>query len=339
MTRAAMHGRVVSTRFESRALRGNLLGDPHVRDVWVYLPPGYDDDAKRRYPTITILPAFGSTHLSLLRWDPWEPNTVERFDRLVASGASRPAILVLPDCFNRWAGSQYLDSPATGAYQTYLADEVIPHVDATFRTIPRGDARAVAGRSSGGFGALRLAIDRPGLVAAIASHAGDAAFDVTMRPMLVSAAIAYVQDGGVEAFARRIVETGPRSGADHDGLFVLAASAAYAPEPDAPEPHAALPFDPRTAVVRDDVWQRWLAHDPLLLVPRAAGGLRSLSLVFLDGGSRDEHGLQFAARLLEDALRGAGAKVHHEEFEGGHRGTSHRFDASLPLLAAALADG
>ncbi|MFW6049719.1 MAG: alpha/beta hydrolase [Myxococcota bacterium] len=330
-----MHGRIETLPLESRLLRDNKLGDPHVRDVYAYLPPGYDD-GDTRYPTVMLLAGFASTHRSVLGFDPWEPNPVERFDRLVVSGDCPPAILVLPDCMNRWGGSQYVDSPATGAYQSHLAEEVIPEVDRSLRTLPERSGRAVVGKSSGGFGALRLAMDRPDLFAAVASHAGDALFEVSMRPMLTTAAIAVERAGGLTAFAERVLEGGPRSSAEFEGVLVLACAAAYSPEPRSPLPHCVLPFDPVTAEIVPDVWERWLEHDPVRRLPAAAEALGSMELVYLDAGDRDEHGLHFAARVLRDGLRRAGATVHHEEFEGGHRRTGWRYAHSLPALIRVL---
>jgi enterochelin esterase-like enzyme len=333
-----MHGRIETLRFESRCLRDNPLGDPHERDIHVYVPPGYDDD-DRRYPAVMVLPGFGSTHRSVLGFRPFEPNPVEHFDQLVTDGASPPALLVLPDAMNRWGGSQYLDSPATGPYQTYLADEVLPEVDRHFRTIAGREGRAVVGKSSGGFGALRLAMDRPDCVAAVASHAGDALFEVSMRPVLTTAAIAFERAGGVGVFAERVVRGGPRSATEFDGVLVLACAAAYSPEPGTPAPSCALPFDAVTAEPLPEVWERWLSHDPVTRLEGARDALRTMRLVYLDAGDHDEHGLHFAARVLRDGLRRLGARVHHEEFEGGHRGTGWRYGESLPRLIRALNGG
>lgn len=331
-----MYGRIERKRFASRCLLGNPLGDPHERDVYVYVPEAAPSG--RRFPVILLLPGYGSNHLSILSYSPWEPNTVECFDQQVARGESPPAILVLPDCMTRWGGSQFVDSVGTGRYQTYLADEVIPQVDQHFPTIPTREARAAAGRSSGGFGALRLALDRPELISAVASHAGDAAFEVSMRPMFTSAAIGFERAGGLAAFAERLSQGGPRNAPEFDAAFVLAASAAYSPEPAGPFPHVALPFHAATALPDAAVFERWLAEDPLtrMQAPEAAAALRGLSLLYLDAGQSDEHGLQFAARALHAAAQAAGANVHLEEFPGGHRGTSHRYATSLPRLARAL---
>ena len=328
-----MKGRVVRTSHGSKCLSDNPLGDPHERELYVYLPPEYDDT--RRFPVVMMLAGFGATNHSIASWSPWKPNTIELFDQLVSSGQCKPAILVLPDCFNRWGGSQFIDSEGTGRYQTYLADEVFAFVDAEFQTIPKREARAVVGRSSGGFGALRLGMDRPDVVSVIGSHAGDAAFEVSMRPMLTSAAIAIDLAGGLRAFAEEIPVTGPKNATQFDAIFVLAASAAYSADAKG-FPFAEIPLDPATGELRSEVWARWLAHDPLERVDASAAALQMMSLIYIDAGNRDEHGLHFAARMLNDALLRRGLPVHYEEYEGGHRGTSWRYEVSLPQIVEAL---
>ena len=328
-----MRGRVVRITHESHCLSDNPLGDPHERELYVYLPPQYD--GSRRFPVVMMLAGFGSTNHSIAAWSPWKPNTIELFDRLVADGQSRPAILVLPDCFNRWGGSQFIDSEGTGRYQTYLADEIFPFVDAEFQTIPEREARAVVGRSSGGFGALRLGMDRPELLSVIGSHAGDAGFEVSMRPMLTSASIAIDQAGGVRAFAKEVPVNGPKNATQFDAIFVLAASAAYSP--DRTEfPFAQIPMNPATGELRDEVWARWLEEDPLRRIDASGAALQTMSMIYIDAGNRDEHGLHFAARMLDDALRQRGLPVRYEEYDGGHRGTSWRYEVSLPQIVEAL---
>lgn len=327
-----LHGRLDRLNFDSRLLGDNPLGDPSRRDVYVYTPPGYEDDS-RRYPSVMLLAGYGGTHHSLVAFDPFSPNVVERFDRLVAAGQCQPALLVLPDAIDRWGGSQFIDSTATGRYQQYLADEVVPFVDARYRTIPERSGRAIAGRSSGGFGALRMGLDRPEVFAAIGSHAGDCAFELSILPELREAAIAYDRAGGVAAFIEAFTRDPGRN--SFTAMMIIAYAAAYAPEPDAPPPQAALPFDPRTGLLVPEVWGRWLAHDPLQRVLQDDSAFSGTSLLFIDAGNRDEHGLHFGGRLLVDALSGRNLPLRYEEFDGGHRGTGHRYDVSLPALVAA----
>jgi hypothetical protein len=248
MRRPLMQGRVVRTSHESVCLSDNPLGDPHERDLYVYLPPQYD--GKRRFSVVLMLAGFGSTNHSIAGWSPWKPNTIELFDRLIAEGQCEPAILVLPDCFNRWGGSQF---------------------------IAKREARAVVGRSSGGFGALRLGMDRPDVVSVIGSHAGDVAFEVSMRPMLTSAAIAIDLAGGLATFAEEIPVSGPKNATQFDAIFVLAAGAAYSPDA-ATFPFAQIPMNPATGELDDDVWARWLGHDPLQRIDTSAAALQTMSL-------------------------------------------------------------
>jgi enterochelin esterase-like enzyme len=324
---ARLRGTVELPRLASRLLAGNRLGDPAEREVLVYRPPGAS--SSEAYPLVLVLPAYAAGHRSLLGYRLWDVNLFERYERLLEAGTVPAAILVAPDCMTRWGGSQFVDSPGTGPYQRYLVEEVLPFVEARYpvRRDPAG--RVVLGRSSGGFGALRLGLDRPGLFGGVGSHAGDALFEVSMRPMFTKAAIAFDRAGGVAPFVARIEEEGPKGGADFDGIITLAEAAAYSPADASPWPE--LPFDPATGELREEVWARWLTHDPVARIAAAPAPFEGVR-VFLDAGDRDEHGLHFAARKMARQLRERGVEVHHEEFPGGHRGTAHRYDRSLEVL-------
>jgi enterochelin esterase family protein len=330
--RAMLVGTVERVRFRGAALADNALGDPAERELIVYLPPSYAQ-GKRRYPVLMVLTGYASTNASLLNFKPWEPNLLERYERLLAQGC-REAILVLPDCFTRLGGSQFLDSAGTGKYQSYLADDVLGVIDERYRTLPRAAARAIVGKSSGGFGALRMGMDRPERFAVLGSHAGDAAFELSVRPRFVEVAPVFERHGGEAGFLRRLAEQGGPSGQrEFHAIEMLAMAAAYAPVPEGTFP---LPYDPATAMVVPEKWARWLAHDPVVRLEKHAHALSGARLVFLDAGKFDEYGLQFGARMLAQRLKNSGVTVHHEEFEGGHMGTSHRYDVSLPTLLAAL---
>jgi enterochelin esterase family protein len=335
--RSKLRGRVEVHVIRSAALEGNPLGDPSDREVLVYTPPSYEASSSRRYPLVMILAPFASTNRTIVNFRLWEPTTFELYEALLERGEAEEAILVSPDACNRWGGSQFLDSPATGQYQTHIADEVIEFVDRHYRTIAERAGRAVVGRSSGGFGALRLGLDRPEVFAAIGSHAGDGLFDVSLRPTFTNAAIAIDREGGIDAFIARFEATGPKDAFDFDAISMIAYAAAYAPEAGAPFPHFALPFDPKTALPVPRIWERFLAHDPVTRLTRDSNALASMKFVFLDAGDRDEHGLQFAARHMATLVRARGVPCEYQEFKGGHRGTQARYAISLPLLIRALA--
>lgn len=321
----------------SAALRGNVLSDPTEREVLVYLPPSYDETKPRRYPLVVLLPAFGAAHRTLASFRLWDKNVFEIFESLLVRAECVEAILAVPDAANRWGGSQFLDSPATGAYQTFLVDEVVPFLDQLYRTIPTREGRAIVGRSSGGFGALRVGIDRPDVFAAIGSHAGDSLFEVSLRPTFTSAATALDREGGLLPFANRMRDEGPRSDSDLPTIALLACATAYAPSMTLPFPHCDLPFDPTSALPVAEAWSRYLDHDPVTLLERFPAALSRASFVYLDAGNRDEHGLHFGARRLAALLRARGVPLIHEEFDGGHRHTTQRFGNSLPRLIEVLA--
>ena len=100
---------------------------------------------------------------------------------LIAGGHVQPMILVMPDCFTRYGGSQYLNSRATGYYEDHLIQELVPHVEQNYRT-KGAEYRAVAGKSSGGYGALVLSMRHPDVFTALACHSGDINFDYAYKP-------------------------------------------------------------------------------------------------------------------------------------------------------------
>jgi enterochelin esterase family protein len=326
---------VVIEPVESRALVGNPLGDPTTRRIVVWLPPSYARESARRYPVIHWLSGYAGTGEMLFSGNAWQPGLGERLDRLVSAGAMGEVIVVAPDCFTRWGGAQYLDSPAIGNYETHLVTEVIPAIDHRYRTVATRAARAIGGKSSGGYGALVLAMRHPDLFAACASHAGDMAFDLSALKDLPVATRTLRRHGGVEAFLAAFAAREKKSGDDFTTMMVLAQAGAYSPEATRPG-GVALPFDLETGEIDAAVWRRWMACDPIEMLAAHAEALRGLALLYLDAGTRDEHNLDLGARIFVARLRALGIAVEHQEFDDGHRGTAYRYDVSLPKLAAAI---
>ncbi|HVY40307.1 MAG TPA: alpha/beta hydrolase-fold protein [Polyangia bacterium] len=320
---------------ESRALAGNPLGDPTARRVAVWLPPSYARAPQRRYPLIVWLAGYGGTGEMMFSGTPWQPGLGDRLDALVAAGKMGEVIVAAPDCFTRWGGAQYLDSTALGNYETHVIEEVIPALDQRLRTMPDRAARAIGGKSSGGFGALILAMRHPDRFAAVASHAGDMGFELSLLPDLPVAARTLRRHGGVARFLADFEAREKKSGDAFTTMMVLATAGAYSPDPTR-EHGIALPFDVDTGAIDWAVWQRWKAWDPVELAGRHAEALRRMKLVFVDAGTRDEHNLDLGARIFVRRLRELGVACEHEEFDDGHRSTAYRYDVSLPKLAAAV---
>lgn len=325
---------VVEHRHRSRALEGNPLGDPAERSLWVLLPP--DHDPRVRLPCIWVLAGFGGTGRRLINHDPWEEDLAERLGRLYAEGRLGPVIVALPDCFTYYGGSQYLNSGAVGRYEDYLVQELVPLVEAHYRV----SAHGLAGRSSGGYGAFVQAARHPDVFRAFACHSGDMGFTYCYLPDFPKFLQHVHELGGLEgyltAYRRLREERRAPSGPWRASLNILAMAACYSPDP--AEPHGiAFPFDLETGALRPEVWERWLDHDPVRMAARYADALRRLRMVYVDCGRQDEFNLLWGARQLHRRLQQLGVPLVYEEFDGGHFGTNHRFDVSLPLLWRALA--
>ncbi|MBV8170499.1 MAG: esterase [Candidatus Eremiobacteraeota bacterium] len=328
-------GRIEILKHVSRVLQGNASGDPYERELPCYLPAGYDA-SQARYPVLYFLAGFTGFGKMMLNASAFDEPIDARLDRLIADGAMPPVILVLPDCITRFGGSQYANSSATGRYEDYIIDELVPFVDERLRTKSSRDHRGVTGKSSGGYGALRLAMRHPDVFGGLGSHAGDAYFDYCYYLDFPKFVLGIQKYGGtVESFYERFLAL-PKKSVAFDVLNILAMSACYSPNPDAP-----LGFDPpvdlRTGELREDVWRRWLDNDPVRMAPRHADALRSLKTIFIDAGLQDEFQLQLGARILCTRLDAVGARYIYEEFDDGHMGIVYRYDRSLVELAKALA--
>ncbi|MFT5683191.1 MAG: enterochelin esterase-like enzyme [Myxococcota bacterium] len=328
---AAQRGAVRCLTHRSTVLAGNPWGDPTERDLWVYTPAGAEDTP---LPAVLLLAGFAGTGEGMLARGLTEVSITSRIDRLIANGCP-PFIAVLPDCMTTLGGSQFIDSPALGAYGSYLTDEIMPFIDATLKTTRRWGA---TGRSSGGFGALTLAMRSPGTLDAVACHAGDMGFDLCYLGDIPSGLSAIRAAGGPRALVDAFWAASRPSGSMFAALNLLCMSAAYSPDPDAADFPARLPVDWQTGVVDFDTFDAWRAFDPVRRIEDAAAqdALRALSFLMLDAGNRDEHHLHLGARQLVARLKALDIPHTYEEFPGGHRGTSHRYDISLPRLAAAL---
>ena len=180
--KAELAGRIDEHVFTSELLRGNPLGDPHERPLLVYVPPGYDDEPDKRYPSVYVIQGYTGQVTMWQNREAFQQPFTETADAVFARGQAPPAIVVYVDAWTAYGGSQFVDSPGTGRYHSYLCDEVVPWVDANYRTERSAAKRAITGKSSGGFGAMITPMLRPDLFGALATHAGDALYEYCYIP-------------------------------------------------------------------------------------------------------------------------------------------------------------
>ncbi len=321
--------------FTSRVLADNPLGDPVTRKLPVILPPDYETSGKR-YPVIYGLAGFTGSGLSYFNFKAWQPNLQEQIDSLMADDRLPPAIFVLPDCFTRYGGSQYLNSPAIGRYEDYVVDEMVSFIDSKYRTIAAPEGRGLFGKSSGGYGSIMLGMRHPDVFGAVACHSGDMYFELCYKSDFPKFLNTVQKAGGLEKWWAQFEGKPKKEYQDIHAVDMLAMAAAYSPNPDAKPFPVDFPFDMHTGELRSDVWARWLDHDPVHIVERYAENLKRLRLLFIDCGTRDEFNLHFGARILVERLKTLGVPHEHEEFDDGHMDTNYRYDVSLPKIGRAL---
>ncbi|MDQ1624544.1 MAG: hypothetical protein QOJ49_42 [Actinomycetota bacterium] len=332
-------GRLDENLITSELLRGNPLGDPHERPLWVYVPPGYDDQQDVRLPTVYVIQGY-TGHVAM--WgnrSPYRQPFVETADAVFASGEAPPCIVVYVDAWTAYGGSQFVDSPGTGRYHSYLCDEVVPWVDAHYRTLPAAASRAISGKSSGGFGAMITPMLRPDLFGALATHAGDSLYELSYVPEFGKVVrLLRAWDGDImrwwDDFRSRTSFT--KEG-DSELLITLGCAACFSAEDDGT---VVLPFDPVTGVLRGEVWDRWLAWDPVRMVEGYADAVRGLRAVWIDAGTRDEWFLDIGAQAFRHELDRIGLpddRVFFELFDATHMGIDYRYPLSLSWLAQRLA--
>src|ERR1700676_1266597 len=141
-------GSVSRVAVESAALKSNMLGDPSLRAVDVYVPAGHGGQG---LPLLVDLVGFTGSGLSHTNWVGFRENLPERLDRLIGEGRMPPVVVAFPDCFTRLGGNQYVNSAATGPWEDFLIDEMLPAIEQRFEC--GGDGRrGVFGKSSGGYG-------------------------------------------------------------------------------------------------------------------------------------------------------------------------------------------
>ena len=293
-------------------------------------------------------------------WKAFGENIPERAARLLHEKRMEPVLIVMPDCFTALGGNQYVNSSAIGDYADYLTREIVPFVDAQFRTLPSRDHRGCFGKSSGGYGAIVHGMRYPKVWGAVADHSGDSYFDFVYRtdwPNTLNALAKHAKpkreagsidvvarskataegldDGRIAAFLDALWKKKKLAGPDGHVVMNLCMAATYDPDPMAPNGFR-VPFDLETGELIPARWKRWLANDPIHMVSRHAAALRSLRGIWIDCGWADQYHIHYGTRILSKRLAEAGIDHVYEEFDDTHSDIDYRMDASLPFLAKCL---
>ena len=326
-------GEVRRLTVDSKALRGNSLGDPHERSVDVYLPPGYKPWTK--VPLLVDLAGFTGSGLGHTNWKAFTENVPERLDRLIASGAMGSVAVAFPDCYTRLGGNQYINSAGIGAYADFLIQEVVPQVETTFGCGGAG-RRGLFGKSSGGYGAIVHGLLHSEFWSAVACHSGDMAFELIYLQDMASTLNVLARHGrSIEASIRHFEAQRKPSDKETHALMILAMAATYDPDP-RQFLSIRLPVDLETCELIPERWALWTRWDPLVLAETRTAELKKLKGLFIDCGSEDQYHLHYGARRLHRLLGRHDVPHAYEEFPDNHSSIDYRMDVSLPFLEKAL---
>jgi S-formylglutathione hydrolase FrmB len=232
-----------------------------------------------------------------------------------------------------------LNSSSTGRYLDHLCDEIVPFIDERYPTGADRAHRGIAGKSSGGYGAMVVPMLRPDVFGGLASHAGDALFECCYLPEFprIARRLRDDFDGSIEVMRERLAAEPAFDFSRYgDALSMYAYACAYSPHPDRPG-EALLPFEPTTGRLVDEVWARWLEHDPVRMAEAHAEALHSMRRIYLDAGRQDEFFLDLGAQAFSDELTRLEVPHTLELFDGRHGGISYRYPAAIRELVTALA--
>ncbi len=320
---------IVRTRHESHYLADNMLGDSGERDLFVYLPPGYEESGQR-CATAYLLHAFGETAGEVVSpptdGQRWKPPLEDVLDPVFRRMGVPPMIVVIPEGNSRYGCGQWVDSPVSGHFGSYVAKDVVDFVDANYRTIPDPRSRGVFGFSSGGMGAWNVVSQNPDVFAAMAVLSADTYLDMTHKVFTYK----YFNDIWPEP------PNGPVEGDDWSPM-VYAYSAAYSPNPINPPFFVDLPVAWPSGELIEEVWNRWLAWDPVVNYADRLDNLRQLSGILLDAGFNDNYELQWGHRLLSHRLTQSGIAHQMTENSGNHGGRANeRLQVALEWLGRVL---
>lgn len=320
---------IISARIESGHLAGNLLHDPSERDLFIYLPPGYEN-SDRHYPAVYLLHSYGQTAEQLMKprttGQRWLPPIEDILNPVFGRMRAAPVIVIVPDGSTRYGCSQWVSSSVCGDFEQYVLGDIISYVDCHYRTIPEACSRGVLGFSSGGSGAWNLASRHPSVFSALAMLSGDTFLDMTHKTILYQ-------------YLNSIWPEQPNGPVADNGLaqVVYSYSAAYSPNPGKAPFYVDLPVASPSGELVQEVWDRWLSFDPVVNWRARKDNIRSLRGIMLDVGCRDDYQLQWGHRLLSHYL--SGAAIAHETAEhAGNHGSRlpERYQVALQWLSQVL---
>ncbi|HET9194381.1 MAG TPA: alpha/beta hydrolase-fold protein [Vicinamibacterales bacterium] len=299
---AVLKGKLERITVHGKSLVGNLLKESDAPDVSVYLPPSYLTDRTRRFPVVYLLHGYTGTDLSYFGTNPQRLLHVVA-DRVFTGGAAKEMILVMPNCMNAFGGCMYSNSPTTGFWEDYVADDLVAYMDENYRTIPRREARGLGGHSMGGYGTFKIAMKRPDVFAAMYALSSCCLNEGTVR-----------QGRGGQPSAAESITSIEEARGNRGAQGSLARAAAWAPNPENPPFYLDLPT--KSGEVVPAVAVKYAANSPVALLDQFVPNLKKYTAIAIDIGLQDS--LLASNEVMVARLKRFGVPHTFETYEGDH---------------------
>jgi enterochelin esterase-like enzyme len=288
-------GRLEQITVHGAALEGNLEGNSADRTVFVYLPPSYDSEQRRRYPVALNLHGYTSTARANVEYLGMPASA----DRAIASGAAE-MILVFPDAMTVHGGSMYASSVTVGDWEAFIAEDLVSYLDEHYRTIADRRSRGLSGHSMGGYGTFRIGMKYPGVFGALYAMSA-----CCLDPRLPS-------PNDARAETVRTIEQAQALGFFDRALF--ASSAAWSPNPGKAPFYLNLPTE--NGVPQPTVYADYAAGALNSLVHQYVPELKQYAAIGMEIGDGDF--LLNDNRHMDALLTGYGITHSFEIYEGDH---------------------
>src|SRR5689334_1415919 len=252
-------------KIHGAALEGNMEKNAVDRDVFVFLPPSYGKDKRRRYPVVYALHGYS---IGAEQWTK-EIHVPQTIEGAFALGA-KEMIVVLPDSKTLHMGSMYSSSVTTGDFENFIARDVVAYVDAHYRTLPARESRGLVGHSMGGYGATRIGMKHPDVFGSL----------YIMSPCCLSPRISLPPNSDIAKTLEAVKMPEDSAKLSFGARATLASAAAWSPNPQNPPLYLDLPT--KDGEIQTDVLGRWAANAPLAFVDQYITSFREYRGIALD---------------------------------------------------------
>ena len=325
-------GKLIDAKVHSRALENNLLGDPADQQVAIYLPPSYETSPVKRFPVIYFLHGYSAENQVLERGRQFQ----DLMNKLIAAGAVREMIVVVPNGRNAYYGSFYTNSSVGGNWEDFISRDLVTYIDSNFRTIPQAASRGITGHSMGGYGSIVLGMKHPDTFGAVYS------LSACCTSMLADM-------GPSNASWRQALKFKSKNDFRTDSfgnvyaIALTALAAAFSPNPKQPL-FADFPFrlENNMLVPNGDAYVRFQAKLPVNMVTEYTSNLLKLQGIYIDYGVQEEFSHIPAGSLaLSRELSEHGIPHTFEIYQGDHnRRIPERLETRvLPFFSKVLKFG